>query len=165
MTLLMIFAMCGITEVAHALPPQSKTGQAGTAQPDSQQTNPQVQGTTVDPTVGPLSPSPSGSTLPNAPSETAPQSQPSTVLQQQPSMHRQPVPEPLGTAAAEGIKTTGNGASRPAGTAIAPAKQGQRRSLLIKLGAIAAAGVAVGTVYALSKGTSSTPPNYSARGN
>jgi hypothetical protein len=64
---------------------------------------------------------------------------------------------PLGTAAAEKGQTAGGGASRPAGVAIAPAKQKRSRSLLIKLGAIAAAGAAVGTVYALSKGTSSTP--------
>lgn len=64
---------------------------------------------------------------------------------------------PLGTAAAEKAKTAGGGASRPAGVAIAPAKQKRSRSFLIKLGALAAAGAAVGTVYALSKGTSSTP--------
>jgi hypothetical protein len=65
---------------------------------------------------------------------------------------------PLGTAAAEKGQTAGGGASRPAGVAIAPAKQKRSRSLLIKLGAVAAAGAAIGTVYALSKGTSSTPP-------
>jgi xanthosine utilization system XapX-like protein len=32
------------------------------------------------------------------------------------------------------------------------------RSFLIKLGAIAGAGIALGTVYALTRGTSSTPP-------
>jgi len=64
---------------------------------------------------------------------------------------------PLGTAAAEKGQTAGGGASRPAGVAIAPAKQKRSRSLLIKLGALAAAGAAVGTVYALSRGTSSLP--------
>lgn len=64
---------------------------------------------------------------------------------------------PLGTAAAEKGQTAGGAASRPAGVAIAPAKQKRSRSLLIKLGAVAAAGAAIGTVYALSKGTSSVP--------
>lgn len=64
---------------------------------------------------------------------------------------------PLGTAAAEKGRTAGGGASRPAGVAIAPAKQKRSRGLLIKLGALAAAGAAVGTVYALSRGTGSTP--------
>ena len=65
---------------------------------------------------------------------------------------------PLGAAAAESGVTAGGAASRPAGSAIAPAKQGQRRSLLIKLGLIAAGGAALGAVYALSRGTSSVPP-------
>ena len=64
---------------------------------------------------------------------------------------------PLGTAAAEKARTAGGGASRPAGVAIAPAKQKRSRGLLIKLGALAAAGAAVGTVYALSRGTGSLP--------
>lgn len=64
---------------------------------------------------------------------------------------------PLGTAAAEKARTAGGGASRPAGVAIAPAKQKRSRGLLIKLGALAAAGAAVGTVYALSRGTGSVP--------
>lgn len=64
---------------------------------------------------------------------------------------------PLGTAAAEKGRTAGGGASRPAGVAIAPAKQKRSRGLLIKLGALAAAGAAVGTVYALSRGTGSVP--------
>ena len=43
--------------------------------------------------------------------------------------------EPLGAATAEGVPTVGGAASRPAGEAIAPAKQNQRRSLLLKMGA------------------------------
>ena len=65
--------------------------------------------------------------------------------------------EPLGTATAEGVPTVGGAASRPAGEAIAPAKQNQRRSLLLKMGLIAATGIAVGTVYGLSQGTSTKP--------
>jgi hypothetical protein len=57
------------------------------------------------------------------------------------------------------VGTVGGGASKPAGTAIAPAKQRQYRSFLVKLGLIAGAGAALGTVYALSRGTSSVPPN------
>jgi hypothetical protein len=113
---------------------------------------------TVDPAQGPLNPVPTQST-PDAPSAT----QPSTAQPQTPAQpgtqQQQTQREPLGAAAAEGIRTAGGGASRPAGSAIAPAKQHQVRSFLIKLGAIAAAGAAIGTVYALSKGTSSTPPN------
>jgi hypothetical protein len=66
--------------------------------------------------------------------------------------------QPLGTAAAEKGVTQGGAASRPAGNAIAGTKQKQSRSFLIKMGAIAAAGVALGTIYALTRGTSSVPP-------
>jgi anti-anti-sigma factor len=66
--------------------------------------------------------------------------------------------EPLGTAAAPSVKTTGVAASRPAGAAIAPAKQKRTRSILIKVGAIVGAGVAVGTVVALSTASPSRAP-------
>lgn len=65
--------------------------------------------------------------------------------------------EPLGAAAARPVKTTGVAASKPAGAAIAPAKQRRVRSMLIKVGAIAGAGVAIGTVVALSSASPSRP--------
>ena len=123
-------------------------------------------GSTVDPSQGPLNPVPTQS-APDAPSAAQPpaqqpQTQPATG--QPGTQPQQTQREPLGAAAAEGIRTAGGGASRPAGSAIAPAKQHQVRSFLIKLGAVAAAGAAIGTVYALSKGTSSTPPNTTTTG-
>ncbi|HEV2729133.1 MAG TPA: hypothetical protein VGV15_03800 [Terriglobales bacterium] len=69
-----------------------------------------------------------------------------------------PVVQPSGTAAAQAGKISGNAASRPAGAAIAPAKQRQVRSVLIKMGVIAGAGVALGTVTALTKASGSKPP-------
>jgi hypothetical protein len=72
--------------------------------------------------------------------------------QQQNSLH-----EPVGTAAAEWMPITGVAASRPAGAALAPAKQRRARSILIKVGALVGAGVAVGTVAALSAGSPSRP--------
>jgi hypothetical protein len=110
--------------------------------------------------------------LPNAPSATAPsaqtapaqeqssssQSQNGAAVQQSPTQN-----QPLGAAAAQKGVTSGGAASRPAGTAIAGAKQRQSRSFLIKLGAVAAAGIALGTVYALTRGTPSVPPGAAAR--
>jgi hypothetical protein len=69
-----------------------------------------------------------------------------------------PTVQPSGTAAAEAGRVSGNAASRPAGAAIAPAKQRQVRSILIKMGVIAGAGVALGTVTALTKASGSKPP-------
>jgi cytoskeletal protein RodZ len=119
------------------------------------------QNTTVDPTTGPKTPPAA------APEETPenPQTTPAEPLPNAPSAESQSTPQqpqapqnPDGTAAAERGRTVGGPASKPAGMAIAPAKQKSPRSLLIKLGAIAAAGVAVGTVYALTRATPATPP-------
>jgi hypothetical protein len=144
MALITGFTLCGMPEFA----------QAQQATPQTTQQN----GTTIDPSQGPLQPVPSQSQpdqnpSPNiqSPSEALPATPPP-----QPKAEQQ-MQEPLGAATAEGVPTVGGAASRPAGAAIAPAKQNQRRSLLIKLGLIAAVGVAGGTVYALSKGTSSKP--------
>jgi hypothetical protein len=65
---------------------------------------------------------------------------------------------PVGTAAAEAPKVTGITAAEPAGVAIAPAKQHRVRTIVLKVGAIVGAGAALGTVIALSAGTSSKPP-------
>ena len=140
------FAFCGVPELAQAWQQP--------AQPQQNQTPPAINGTTVNPSQGPLTPAPEGpQPQQNAPANQPAPSTPSTQMTQQP----QTSTEPLGTAGAEGIPTSGGGASRPAGTAIAPAKQHQTRSLFLKLGAIAAAGIAVGAVAGLSKGTSSAP--------
>jgi hypothetical protein len=89
----------------------------------------------------------------------APTTQSAAPPAQAPGLAIQAPAEPSGTAAAEAEKPVGNAASRPAGAAIAPAKQRQVRSLLIKLGFIAGAGVALGTVYALSNASPGRVPH------
>jgi hypothetical protein len=155
--------------------PQNPDGKAqppsGSALPQSgdpqQSTPPANQGVEVDPSKGPLQPAaPSSTQLPNAPS-TAQPSQPAAPAVQAPQTaqtDQKKNTEPQGTAVAGEARTAGGPASKPAGSAIAPAKQKQVRSLLIKLGLIAAGGAAVGTVYALTRSTSSTPPNATAPG-
>jgi hypothetical protein len=72
---------------------------------------------------------------------------------------QQPAPQkPVGTAAAEAPNASGVAASQPAGIAMAPAKQRRVRTIVIRVGAIVGAGVAVGSVVALTAGTSSKPP-------
>ena len=96
-----------------------------------------------------------GTQLPESPDATRAREAAAQAQQSAP----QTVPgEPTGTAAAPAGKVVGSVASRPAGAAIAPAKQRQVRSFLIKLGVLAGAGIALGTVYALSKASSPTPP-------
>lgn len=65
--------------------------------------------------------------------------------------------EPLGTAVAPYEKGIGVAASRPAGAVLAPAKQRRTRSFLIRVGLLVGAGVAVGTVVALSSASPSQP--------
>ena len=122
------------------------------------------------PTTGPwekkpgAQPTTTDSDLPDAPS-AAPQ-QPSTTYldaNQQPEDTPQNAPQPgsqapLGTATAEKGVTVGGAASRPAGTAIAPTKQRQSRSLAFKVGAVLAGGAALGTIYGLSRKTPPAPP-------
>lgn len=120
-----------------------------------QQVEPPVPG---QPTMPPMNPN----ELPENPEPSA-RDQGAVPAAQAPRSEVQVPTEPSGTAAAQAEKPSGNAASRPAGAAIAPAKQRQVRSLLIKLGFMAGAGVALGTVYALSNAgpgrvPHSTPP-------
>jgi hypothetical protein len=87
--------------------------------------------------------------------EQAPASQPQSQSPQAPSSQPQ---RPVGTAAAETSTASGVAASQPAGVAIAPAKQRRARTIVLRVGALVGAGVAVGTVVALTQATSSKPP-------
>jgi hypothetical protein len=143
---------------------QSQSEQA--VQQQQQQSRPGI----IDPSKGPLTPAPTANpdeqqpttepqNLPDAPSSTQgaqPQLQPQTETPPQKTRPRST--QPVGVGTAQQAPTAGGAASKPAGAAIAPAKQKQYRSLLIKIGAIAAGGAALGAVYALSRGTKSTPP-------
>jgi len=66
--------------------------------------------------------------------------------------------QPVGTAVAQPLQTTGIAASRPAGAAVAPAGQRRVRTILIRAGALVGAGVAIGTTMALSQASPSRPP-------
>jgi hypothetical protein len=95
--------------------------------------------------------------------QNQPASQPTSPQSQSNSTQSTPnaspdAQKPVGTAAAEGSHATGVAASQPAGVAIAPAKQHRVRTIVIRVGAIVGAGVAVGTVVGLTEATSSKPP-------
>lgn len=89
--------------------------------------------------------------LPDAPSPQPQNPQNQTQPAQQQNTN------PVGTAAAPVAKPTGIAASRPAGAAIAPSKQKRRKAILIRVGIIVGAGIAVGTVAALSRTSSGRP--------
>lgn len=98
---------------------------------------------------------------PDAPTPQNTQSSPSAANQSNvPASNDQQEEQqsrPLGTAAAPETKPTGVTGSRPAGAVIAPAKQRRVHAILISVGLLAGAGIAIGTVAALSKGSPSRP--------
>jgi hypothetical protein len=65
--------------------------------------------------------------------------------------------KPVGTAAAPALGSTGVAGSRPTGAVIAPAKQRRVRAILISIGVVLGACVAVGAVAALSHSSPSQP--------
>jgi hypothetical protein len=163
--------LCGVPEV---LAQTSQSTQSSQAQPAQQQASQQQNGAQqqqappksgqsqtldVDPSKGPLQPvtpaSPDNQ-LPSAPSASQPQQ---SVA---PSPQKTAPPAPQGVAVAGEAKTNGGPASEPAGTAIAPAKQRQMRSLLIKIGAIGAGAAALGAIYGLTRSTPSHPGSSTA---
>jgi len=87
----------------------------------------------------------------------APQSQSAPAAQGQ-----QPAPAPSGAAGAKAANVKGAPVAQPAGAAVAPPRQRGHRSLLIKLGLLAGAGIAVGSVVALSEKSPARPPGATA---
>ena len=101
----------------------------------------------------------SDAALPDAPEVAQAQSGDGQNGNQQPGQN-QPQngnAQPVGTAAAPAETTTGVAGSRPAGAVIAPAKQRRVRAILISVGVVVAAAVAIGVVAGLSRTSSGEP--------
>lgn len=137
---------------------------APVADPQSQDGGPTQ---STQPVTGPSNPpAPANDQLPDSPGSL--QAQPGQAAPEQPAQAQaqSPTPpesqnrtrEPVGTAAAKTVPTTGIAASRPAGSALAPAKQRRVRSILIRTGALVGAAAAIGATMALSMGSPSRPP-------
>lgn len=116
------------------------------ALPGPQQTSPEQsrpEGSASSPSPAPAT-QPAVEPLPDSPSAARPQDAQNTAAQ---SGATQSLPQP---------QPDGN--QKPVGAALAPAKQKRSRTILISVGAIAGAAVALGLVVALTKGTPSKPP-------
>ena len=111
---------------------------------------PGTNATNTEPSISPIN-----GELPDAPTPAQPNLQSADSSSVQP---QNPNSVPSGAAGAKAPTVRGAPASRTVGAAIAPAKQRQRRSLLIKVGLVAGACVAVGSAFALSKASPSKPP-------
>lgn len=161
-SLLLAPILCGAPEVANAAQQSQQAPLPESAQ--TRETEPQ----TTSPAPLALAPSPAAAESNTSapvqetvePLPDAPSAQDQTSNRSEPSLNQNQAPEnePAGTAAARGGILKGGPASKPAGAAIAPSKQRRVRSILIKLGAIAGTGAALGTVFALSKASPSRPP-------
>lgn len=96
--------------------------------------------------------------IPDAPSpQQAPQPAQQTASQPNTQSQQGSPTAPIGTAAAPAEEPVGAAGSRPAGAVIAPAKQRRVHTILIRVGLIVGAGIAIGTVAALSHASASQP--------
>lgn len=154
---LTLFLTVTTGEAAAAPPQQTATAQQAQS-PATSSTQSQAPASPTEKTDAGTEPKkPTDSDPPDAPrAEAGSQStQPGTG--QSGSEQQNGTAKPLGTAVAPYEKILGVTASRPAGAVIAPAKQRRRRAILISVGVVVGAGVAIGTVAALSRGSSSRP--------
>ena len=136
------------TEISRAQPfdelpsapvPQATSGSQQPAQPQQQAQPAQQQSQAAQPQQ-------------NQPAQQSPAAQ----GQQQGQQSQEPQ-QPVGTAAAPYEKPTGVPGSRPAGAAIAPAKQRRVRAIVISLGLVLAGAGAIGAIAGMSKASHSQP--------
>ena len=107
-------------------------------------------------------PSPGAEPSPQTPAVTSGSQTSSSSAQSQseqaPADRPQQTEKPVGTAVAGAPNARGVAAAQPSGVAIAPAKQRRVRTIVLRMGAIAGAGIAIGSVVALTQATPSKPP-------
>jgi hypothetical protein len=156
----LVLVMCVPFGAAAATSPQQETN---SSQPAGEVHAAQAPSNTLDSgaTTGAAQTAPA-ETFPDSPGAVLSQSidgnrRPFSGQQSSPKQQQNGAQEPVGTAAAQPLDAVGVAASKPAGAAIAPAKQRRTRSVLIKVSALLGAGVAVGTVVALSNSSPSRP--------
>jgi hypothetical protein len=125
--------------------------------PAAQQNLPRASSTTPGPQLASVAqpPAPQSQSLPPSSGESS--SQTTAFAQQQDPDQGNQTQKPVGTAAAPLPRTSGVAGSRPAGAAIAPAKQRRVRAFFIRFGIIAAAAGATGAVIGLSHASPSRP--------
>lgn len=106
-------------------------------------------------------PPPASAQVASLPESPLPQTAPAPQQQQPvppPTSQPQGAPsQPMGTAAAPAEPAGGIAATRPAGAAIAPAKQKRSHTLLIRWSLLIGAAVAIGTVVGLSSASPARP--------
>src|SRR5258708_4841375 len=129
-------AMAGVEEQDAASAPQSQASQTSSPSPDAGATSKPIESQPTQTSRDQLPDSPDAVQSQAAVhSQTNAQAQPSTAAPSKPQPPAQSrAQQPVGAAAAEVEGTTGDAAFKPAGAAIAPAKQKRARMLLINVG-------------------------------
>lgn len=123
-----------------------QVGEAATLRPQSVTSRP------IETAAIPDSPMPQ-----NAPDSQAASSPQAPAAAQSQQQTEPSTPAGIGTAAAPVESPVGVAASKPAGAAIAPARQRRTRTFAIRIAILVGVAVGVGTVVALSKGSPSRP--------
>jgi hypothetical protein len=137
-----LLTMLLVIPAARAVPVPQQSATSLPKEPDSQPAQIQLQ----------------SSALPDAPSpQVNPQNAQPNTSQSATEQQQNTPASPVGTAAAPAEEPVGAAGSRPAGAVIAPAKQRRVHTFLISIGLIAGAGIAIGTVAALSHASPSQP--------
>lgn len=108
------------------------------------------------PAAPPANPAPEVASLPDSPKPVPDQNVPPQATQAS-TQQQTTNPQTMGTAAAPAEPANGVAASKPAGAAIAPAKQKRTRSFAIKLSLLIGGAIAIGTVVALSSASPGRP--------
>ncbi len=163
---LSIILLCGVFLIASEAPmmacaPQSSQSEAGAQNSNSSvPETPQPQA----PQSSESQPAPQPQATQSSDQQTAqpsaaqgsdqPTAQPSAAQ----GSDQQPTLPPSGAAGAKASDAKGAPAAQPVGAAVAPARQHSHRSLLIKVGLVAGAAIAVGTVVAFSAKSPTRPP-------
>jgi cytoskeletal protein RodZ len=166
--------LCAVCCISLNVLSNPRTQAQAVARPESTSAENQPQAAPVEPVDRPEGALTALAELPDSPSSSRAQDQDTSTAQTSPAapadqtnsqssapantQKDQKLQRPVGTAAAEAPKVSGITAAEPAGIAIAPAKQHRVRTIVIKVGAIIGAGVALGTVVALTAATPSKPP-------
>jgi hypothetical protein len=156
--ILVLLVTAQMSEAA-TLPLQQEAQQQSASAPQSAPA-PQAEPAAPAATGGDQPASTPAGNMPQAPAPASQQSPNSTepgFASRSQDAQQQDAQKPVGTAAGPYARPSGVAGSRPAGAAIAPAKQRRVKAILIRVSLIVAGAAAAGAVIGLSKGSPSRP--------
>jgi hypothetical protein len=155
----LVFLVAAQMSEAAALPLQEQQAQPALTEQETTQQQPATQAPT--PAQSTSSETSQAASLPQSPAPAAQQNpdqaSPGFASRSQDGQQPQDSQQPVGTAAGPLARPTGVAGSRPAGAAIAPAKQRRVKAIIIRVGLIVGGAAAVGAVVGLSRQSPARP--------